>query len=575
MGKKIGKIYILILLIGSVCLMQAEPAITCSVMDSNGQQLAQAQVGVPFVVKVVVSDTQQRKLPTPSLKGLEQFDVQGTRSQIGTTVYNQDVTVAQTYFITLLAKTEGDYKIGPATIEIDGAVLSTKSITVTVGQQQKTQAQDSTTFLEMNFTKDQPVYVGQTIDLKIRFYYVDPMLRLAEINQPTFEDFTVLKVEGPATGTAIVKDQQYRYLEWTGSVIPERSGVLKITPTQALYAVPSKRQKGFGIFDDFNSFFSGINQQMQKAYSNGLELEVLPIPEHTPAVTAVGNFISCTAQLNNQKAGQGEATVLTLEIIGSGNFEQLKHPHLVLPEHLMFYESTATIKKVPQGYKKSFEYIIQGSQAGTYTIDSQIFTFFNPLQKTFIDLKTEPLKLIIETIAHQPVIVSTQNNDLSQVPKMTIIKQGMWKKSNQSELSLLVFTLLFLFPLMLYAILFFKQRRDAYFLKNAPELRYQNAFKQARNTLSKARAGQYDVQVYHIFIELFAARLKKAPSEISEELIEATLRNANIKPEDLIKWRLLFAHMTEQAFSSYGTQERNDGLFNQAFYWLSQLEKLL
>ncbi|NBP03714.1 MAG: hypothetical protein EBU90_27175, partial [Proteobacteria bacterium] len=78
-----------------------------------------------------------------------------------------------------------------------------------------------------------------------------------------------------------------------------------------------------------------------------------------------------------------------------------------------------------------------------------------------------------------------------------------------------------------------------------------------------------------IFIELFAARLKKAPSEISEELIEATLRNANIKPEDLIKWRLLFAHMTEQAFSSYGTQERNDGLFNQAFYWLSQLEKLL
>lgn len=574
MGKKIGKIHIFVLLIGLVGLIQAEPAITCSVTDRDGQKLTQAQVGTPFIVKVVVSDTQKRTIPTPVLKGLEQFEIQETRSQAGTTVYNQDVVVTQSYFVTLIALKEGDYNIGPAMVEIDGATLSTKPIKIKVGQQQATQTQDNAVFLEMNFTTEQAVYVGQAINLKIRFYYVDPMLRLNRIDQPTFEDFSVLKVEGPVTGVTVINDQQYRYLEWTGIVIPEKSGKLKIASTQALYSVPSKGPKRFGIFDDF-SFFSGVHQQIQKAYSNQLELEVLPIPEHTPPVTAVGDFSSCTAKLNSQKAGQGEATVLTLEIVGSGNIEQLKHPNLVLPENLTFYESTATIKTTTQGYKKSFEYIIQGSQAGIYTIDSQTFTFFNPLLKTFTDLKTEPLTLTIETIVHKPVVTQKLINNTVQMPELTIIKQGRWKASKQSEISLLALISLFFLPLMLYVIFFFKQRRDAYFLKNAPELRYQNAFKQARNALSKARAGQYDVQVYHIFIELFAARLKKAPSEISEELIEATLRNAQIKPEDLIKWRLLFAHMIEQAFSSYGTQERNDGLFNQAFYWLSQLEKLL
>ena len=574
MGKKIGKIHIFVLLIGLVGLIKAEPAITCSVTDRDGQKLTQAQVGTPFIVKVVVSDTQQRTIPTPVLKGLEQFEIQETQSQAGTTVYNQDVVITQSYFVTLIALKEGDYNIGPAMVEIDGATLSTKPIKIKVGQQQATEKQDDTVFLEMNFTTEQAVYVGQPINLKIHFYYIDPMLRLNRIDQPTFEDFSVLKVEGPVTGVTVINEQQYRYLEWTGIVIPEKSGKLRITPTGALYSVPSKGPKRFGIFDDF-SFFSGVHQQIQKAYSNQLELEVLPIPEHTPPVTAVGDFFSCTANLNSQKAGQGEATVLTLEIVGLGNIEQLKHPNLVLPENLTFYESTATIKKATQGYKKSFEYIIQGSQAGTYTIDSQTFTFFNPLHKTFIDLKTEPLTLTIETIVHKPVVTEKLLNNTVQMPEVTIIKQGMWKASKQSEISLLALILLFFLPLMLYVALSFKQRRDAYFLKNAPELRYQNAFKHARNALSKARAGQYDVQVYHIFIELFAARLKKAPSEISEELIEATLRDAQIKPEDLIKWRLLFAHMTEQAFSSYGTQERNDGLFNQAFYWLSQLEKLL
>lgn len=575
MGKKIGKIHILVLFIGLVGLIKAEPAITCSVLDRGGQPLTQAQVGIPFVVQVTVSDTQQRTLPTPSLKGLDQFEVQGTRSQAGTAMYNQDITVTQTYFVTLVAKAEGDYKIGPAIVEIDGATLSTKPINLKIGKEERFQEQEDATFLEMSFATQQPVYVGQLIDLKIRFYYVDPMIRLAEINQPTFENFIISQLEGPATGTAVVKDQQYRYLEWTAKVIPEQSGMLKITPTQALYAVPSRGARRFGIFDDFNRLFSGINQQVQKAYSNALELEVLPIPEHTSAVTAVGTFLSCTAQLNNQKAGQGEATVLTLEILGSGNIEQLKHPRLVLPENLTFYESTATIKKVPQGYKKSFEYIIQGSQPGTYTIDSQIFTFFDPSVKGFTDLKTEPLTLTIETLARRSVAVATPTDNTFESRQVTIIKEGAWKKNKKSDISLPVFVVLLLLPIILYAVFFLKKRRDEYFLKNAPELRYQNAFKQARNALSKARAGQYDVQVYHIFIELFAARLKKAPSEISEELIEVTLRNAQIKPEDLIKWRLLFAHMIEQAFSSYGTQERNDGLFNQAFYWLSQLEKLL
>ena len=117
-----------------------------------------------------------------------------------------------------------------------------------------------------------------------------------------------------------------------------------------------------------------------------------------------------------------------------------------------------------------------------------------------------------------------------------------------------------------------KKRRDDFLEKNAPIIRYRRAFVDARATFTNARKGNYYGQLYHMFITLFAARLKIKRTEVSESLIEQTMRSVKFSEEEITKWRLLFAQLAETAFASHRIEDNNDNIFNQSAHWLNQLE---
>ncbi len=575
MDKKIGKAGWLVAALCVFSFLGAEPSVTMRLTDPNGDKLQQAQVNIPFVIHISVSDDKDH-LPTPQIAGLEQFQVQGSQSGTSTIIQNGYKTVTKTYEITVVSDQEGQYTVGPVTITVDGKAIETKQTSLTVGQELKTDnQQEQQVFAVISFDQEK-VYVGQEVLFTLRFYYANNGIRLSQIKEPAFKDFNLSKLEGPTTGMRTMDQQSYRYLEWTAKLFPEQIGTLQIDPIEAVYTAPRGRSHrgSFGLFDDF---FGGGNN-VKRLFSNTATLTVEPLPEHTPPVKAVGNFSSVQARLNNPTASEGEATVLTLDLVGRGNIESLNHPPLTLPSGLTFYESSSHLKKEGQDFKKSFEYIVQGLSPDEYTIESQVVTFFNPHTGEYKDLKTEPLKLAITGAipTAKPVQAETPKDRKEPVaPRLTILEVGPWKAVRLRALSLFIFLLLFCIPLLVWLGLFLKKRRADYFIRNAPEVRYQNAFKNARQAFDRARKGNYDGQLYHIFIELFGARLKLPTTEVSETLIENTLTKAGLAATELVKWRLLFAHMAEQAFSSYGTTKRNDGLFNQAAHWLSELEKLL
>ena len=575
MGKKIGKLIRVVLAFFSIGYALAEPQVTLHITDSMGEKLEQAQVKVPFIIHVNVSNDDGNQLPHPKVHGLKQFVPQGSSQSQGMTMSNGFKTVTQSFQIGALANEQGEYTVGPATIEFDGKVKETDSIVLKVSDKVKTQNdQNDQAFSVVSFDKS-TAYIGEELLFTLRFYYTDNKVSLSKIEQPTFENFAMSKLQGPTSGMRTVDGKQYRYLEWTAKVFPEKTGTLTVPPIGAIYFVQNV-QRGNNFFGGFVDLFGGGRNKKQ-LNSNTLEIEVKQLPEHIPPVKAVGKFSSITAHLNNKIAGQGEGVVLTFDLIGAGNIERLAHPTLKLPAGLTSYESSSQIEPEGSEYKKTFEYIVQGLDAGDHTIGAQIFTYFDPEGQEFKTISTEPLSLMVNL--GNPKSSVADPSELEEQPKnekvLTILQGGSWQKVRTRTFPLFLFLFLLLFPLaVLFTLLFLKKRSD-YRIINAPKLRYKNAFKKARTSFYNARNGKYDSQLYHIFIELFSARLRLAPTEISEQLIEQTLRKAKISETELIKWRLLFAHMVEQAFSSYGTSARNDGLFNQAIHWLNELEKIL
>ena len=563
--------FLSILFFGTI---QAEVDITLRLMDANGNKLDQAQVNVPFAVEVTVSGDGQQ-LPIPEIVGLNQFVMRGSSSGSSTFIQNGVSTNRKELHINLLAKKEGRYSIGPAQVEVDGVTKESTILTFIVGKEQKTiEEQDEQVFVEIEFDKE-VVYAGQPVLFTLRFYHANNAIRLGRVEEPEFENFTTSKLEGPRSGTRTVEGDIYHYLEWTATVYPKKIGILTVPAVKAEYSVPIKTRDGFGIFGGIAQIFGNIRNQ-HVSHSNSTELDVIPLPEHTPPAKAIGNFTNIELHVNNATAGKGEGIAATLDLYGTGNIAQLEHPQLELPEDLTFYESNTQITAVGNEYKKSFEYVIQGRAPGDYTIDAQEFFYFDLATETYKTLTTQPLSLTITGSAK-----TADNATEEEVPKisqevpLTFLETGAWKQVRLRVFNWLWFFVLMLIPFIAWVGLFLTKRRKDYLMRNAPQLRYNNAFKQARKTFKKARAGNYEGQLYHMFIELFAARSKVSRSQMSEDSIEQILRAAHISEADIVQWRLLFAHLAEHAFSSYRVQGKQDTLFNKAAGWLRRLETIL
>lgn len=574
MDKKIGKklsLVVVAILCGSLF---GEPRITLRVTDSNAYDLTQAQVKTPFIIRIAVTDDTQ-KLPVPKIKGLDQFRVQANSSSTNTSIINGQMTATKEHSLVVVAEQEGVYKLGPALVEVDGKTIETEVLEVVVGKKQETSqvVDEDRAFVQMSFDKEK-IYFGQPVQFTLRFYYADNHIRFGGATEPNFEGFRAEKLQGPENGTRTVDGKKYRYLEWKTQLYPENVGMLTIPAVQVAFSEPGHMQSRQGLFGGMIDFFGGFREE-QRRNSNILSLEVVPLPEHTPPVSAVGSFSSVTAKLNNSQAGQGEGVVLVIGIQGTGNLEQIKHPVLQLSHNLTSYESNSRIT----GRGKEFEYIIQGLAAGDYTIPPQEFTFFDPEQEQYQTLETQPQSLTITGVAkvNKEEQVEQESNREQKEQEITadIITSGQWRPVRQRKLSWLWFFVTMAIPLFVWIFIFLKRKRVKYLESNAPLIRYKRAFKQAHEMLDKARSGNYPGHLYHMFIELFAARLKIPRTEVSETLIEQTLRKAGMDDAELTRWRIMFAHLAESAFSSHQVTKKQDILFNQAAHWLNELGKLL
>ena len=233
---------------------------------------------------------------------------------------------------------------------------------------------------------------------------------------PSFNGFSVSDLDlnnNNSAGTEKYDGRNYNvYILRKVQLYPLQPGTFTLDPLKSDNTVSfikaeyasSMQSDLFGMMQNFGDLTTpgdAIVEQHVTLQSKPVEITVKPLPiENRPAdfKGTVGNFtIQSSLQKNNITTD--DAGNLNIVINGSGNIQLLNAPKINWPDGIDGYEAKITdgIDKssVPMRGSKTFTYPFTVSKAGTYTIPSVSFSFFDPAAGSYKTLFTQPQQMIV------------------------------------------------------------------------------------------------------------------------------------------------------------------------------------
>lgn len=577
MDKTVGKYCTFFLLLFFV---QTRTEVALRALNMQGEPLARAGTGQPFTLEVTMHGV-GRSLQAPTIKGVKQFEVK--RNGLYMSSINGKSTTKFSYKIRI--DEPGSYEIGPAIVHDHGNKIESNILTVAVdyepeqrvvGKKKRDNSSKQKALLRLSVDTDH-VVVGQKVLCKIRFYYRDPSIELKHIGQPEIVGATIKGNKGPQAGTARIDGVMYHFAEWWWNLYPSKTGTLIIPAYSADFTTPSKHDHVFGGF----SILLGPRTERKKIYSNAVKLKVDQMPAYDGPVHAVGNFERIHASVKPAVAKEGEGMVLTLEIEGDGNLDEIAVPTLRgMPNELKYYDSNSSIvEPTHEGAlpKKQFEYIVQGLACGDWEIPQQLFTFFDVTTRSYKTLHTVPQMVAVlpratVTQAIGPIDTEPPEDQLHISPLNT---KGPWYlQTERTPLPWWVFHLLTVIPMLCW---FVPRLKNRLLVKIGTSKKYskKKAFSHARAQLSQAKVNGDPSCVYQIFVQLIADRYGQLSAKISPDIIEHQLRSAGISDSVIIMWDAFFKQATELAFGVDKNKQSLEAFFELAEQWINQFEKFL
>ena len=593
MDKIVGRSFI----IASALLLffPAQAALILKAFSMDGTPLKQAGAGQPFLLEVSLDAN--RSTQRPVIKGLDSPQIQISNRGLHMTSVNGHSTVKHSYKVRIDAS--GDYRLGPAELEIDGKKVRSNELSIVVGEQpiedfkgQKKHEQGYA-FMRLLADKDR-VVVGEKITCAVRFYYADDGVSLEKITKQDASTFSCTNEVGPVTGQEEIDGIRYVFVQWHWDAYPTKPGDNVIPAYVADFLVQTKQERDF--FSGFASLFQGFAKERKRVYSNALTIHVDPLPPFDGVVHAVGSFSYFSTKLEPGVAKEGEGMVLTMHVEGEGDLNGISMELQQMPESFKFYDSKNYMldpKKSPSNIPtKCFEFVVQGMKAGNWEIPRQAFTYFDVQDKKYKTLESLP---ILVTILPQPLAGNQRvppPTTLAPAQALAVTDEiyplntaGAFNSLPQQVMPFWLFVLFFIAPIARGLVDFGSRWRRKFFQHKKPGEKRKNACKQARMALEQLdrerRKKNIDAQeqcnrLYATIMQLFSSMLDVPESAISESMIEHTLQQLGVSKREFSAWQEFFSSLSEFVFfSKIPSASELHGLFLLAREWVDRLEKIV
>jgi hypothetical protein len=412
MSRRIGRVAVVLLLAAAA---HAADDVQLSARTDAAEVALDGTIS--WIVTASISSREQPKIALPDFKD---FDVvnHSQSEDASFTFVNGSPTFRRTTVVTvrLAPRREGPLTIEAARLSYGGRTYSTQPISVRAlppGQQSAPRSrargqlppdrfddgdaidpfhdahpQSRDLVLRAGIDRERP-YVGQQVTYSLYLLARDNVSGINTLQLPRLDGFWSEELEAPRDLVAeprIIDGVPYRtFLLRKRALFPLHAGKIEVDPAEVEVLT------GFGLL---------FSRSSTRRSSQPITIDVQPLPmAGKPAGFDAGNVGSwtLTASVDPVAVAVGQPVTLKLVAQGRGNVRNLALPKLGPISGLRSYDATSADKEaVEQGQitgTRTIEQLLVPERTGEIEIPSLSMDVFDPSQKTYRTLRTDPIKL--------------------------------------------------------------------------------------------------------------------------------------------------------------------------------------
>jgi hypothetical protein len=400
----------------------------------------------PFEVALSVDNVRMEDYRRPDFRGfrvLAEQPSQSTQIQMGGP--GSFMRQSYTWHYQLVPLQKGKLTIGPASVRVDGRVLNTDKVTVTVVDPGQAPAPpqprarmprgipgfpgSSFFFPDLepddepppiptpppptagqgvaagrrNFLRVVPsktkAYVGEQITVEWFLYLTERQSNYSPTKEPRTDGFWVEELQVPNQGGHLALSEQ---------VLDGRSYLAAPLTRKALFGLKPGKYTITPLEADISrANFFGATVQSEHLKADPVALEVIPLPPGAPAgfdASAVGQF-TLSAEVDRTSVQVGDAITLKLRLEGEGNLHKIPMPTLPRLPGWKIYDPKTSVQLSRGdnvGGSKTAEYLLLPEQPGETTIPPFSFAYFDTKKVAYAQEKTTPIGLAVTGEARPP-----------------------------------------------------------------------------------------------------------------------------------------------------------------------------
>ncbi len=362
--------------------------VTLEISDVRDQKVNQR---FKLTVLLEISGENMEQETPLRMPDMSKFDIIGSASERNTIVLDAkkgDVVNQLIYQYVLSPKQPGKIKFGSALVTVNGKIYKTEPFDISVRDNEKANA------VAENSDKND-LYLNLEIQDKV-VYKNEPTLAVLRAYSSDYDNFRkVGKVVVPHQKNANIKlVSSYKseiesksgvasQVIATFIVFPSESGTVNINPISASFPISAKENR---------------------ISSNKVQLNVKKLPAGMPAhfKNAVGRFTVNVVKNTDEETSEIEKPLsILLKVSGFGNFASLHLPKILDSNNYLYFPpkittETSTLNSELKGTTTA-EYVVIPKKAGTFPINFEGFSYFDPIQRKYTDLGAEQLIINVKT----------------------------------------------------------------------------------------------------------------------------------------------------------------------------------
>ena len=313
----------------------------------------------------------------PVLPDLPDFDVYSRGQSARTQIINGRRSYNVIHQFVLVPKRVGTFRIGPATVQIDGQVYSSRAFNLKIVDPSSQPAANRDLFVSAQVSEQRP-FVGQQVIYTWRFFY---RVRIADANlEPqSFDGFVSERLGDVREYTTVVGGQEFYVSEMRVALFPQSAGTISIPGSRLTTKVVTQGRGRRSIFDDV---FGRGRAEAKVLTSPPIELDVRPLPAAPQGFSGLVGDFDLKAELSQKELAVGESATLSIRVSGTGNVQMISEPELPDLSAFKIYDDQPTSSINRKGNaltgSKSFRKALVPLTPGELTVPSISLTFFDP-----------------------------------------------------------------------------------------------------------------------------------------------------------------------------------------------------